>query len=246
MQAGEVKVRAHHFTAKIKMKQFQNNASDILRRMKHIDELCDVTLVSNDGETIMAHKVVLASASSLFMEMFQDCEDNKGVSMKGVQTKHMNAMIELIYNGETEIKLTECEAFLNILEEYRVASKESLSEEKEDTTSKTKYKELNKENDDIQINGIMNLEKEIKSQKQDILKFQKTFTQMKAEILKLRAENKVLKTNYVKPDMKDNESNDSKENKCSKNIDSKTQKESTFTEKVTDDYGKAAKKSTNI
>ena len=63
---------------------------------------------------------------------------------------------------------------------------------------------------------------------------------MKAEILKLRAENKVLKTNYVKPDMKDNESNDSKENKCSKNIDCKTQKESTFTEKVTDDYRKSS------
>ena len=54
---------------------------------------------------------------------------------------------------------------------------------------------------------------------------------MKAEILKLRAENKVLKTNYVKPDMKDNESNDSKDNKCSKKIDSETQTESTFTEK---------------
>ena len=86
--------------------------------MKHIEELCDVTLVSNDTETILAHKVVLASASSLFREMFQDC----------VQTKHMNDMIELIYNGETEIKETECEEFLNILEEYRVASKESLGE----------------------------------------------------------------------------------------------------------------------
>ena len=54
------------------MKQFQNNASDILERMKDIKELCDVTLVSEDGEIIQAHKVLLSSASTLFREMFQN------------------------------------------------------------------------------------------------------------------------------------------------------------------------------
>ena len=49
-----------------KMKQFQNNASDIIRKMKKIEEFCNVTLVSADGEKVLDHKVVLASASPLF------------------------------------------------------------------------------------------------------------------------------------------------------------------------------------
>ena len=153
------------------MKKFQTNASDILGRMIQSEEFCDVTLASDDGEKILAHKVVLASASTLFREIFQDSEENKGV-----QSKYMNAMVKLVYNGETEIKLIECEEFINILKQYSVASKESLSGDKEDTTSKKKYEEQNNDSNDTPENVIKKLENEIKSQKQDILKFQKTFT----------------------------------------------------------------------
>ena len=141
------------------MKQFQNDASDIIRKMKHIEEFCDVTLVSDDGEKILAHKVVLASASTLFREMFKDYKDNKDyneVRMKGVQSNYMKAMVELVYNGETEIKLSECEEFVNILKQYRVSSNESLSE-KEDKASKTKHGEQNDDKHDTMENVIPKL-----------------------------------------------------------------------------------------
>ena len=134
------------------MKKFQTNASDILGRMIQLEELCDVTLASDDGEKILAHKVVLASASTLFREIFQDSEENKGV-----QSKYMNAMVKLVYNGETEIKLIECEEFINILKQYSVASKESLSWDKEDTTSKKKYEEQNNDSNDTPENVIKKL-----------------------------------------------------------------------------------------
>ena len=216
------------------MKQFQNNASDIIRKMKSIEEFCDVTLVSNDGEKILAHKAVLASASTLFREMFKDYEDNKDykeVVMKGVQSNYMKAMVELVYNGETEIKLSECEEFVNILKQYKVASKEPLSEDKEDTTNKTKHVEQNKDKNYTMESVFPKLNNEINRQKQEILEFQSTFMQMRAEIYKLRAENKTFKLNYVQPETKDKEPIDPKKNKSSKKKDSETQTEATIIEK---------------
>ena len=83
------------------MKQFQNNASDILGRMKNIEEFCDVTLVSEDGEMFQAHKVVLSSASTLFREMFQNNKEAEEISMKGIHSRFMKALVDLVYNGET-------------------------------------------------------------------------------------------------------------------------------------------------
>ena len=193
------------------MKQFQNNACDIIGKMKNIEEFCDVTLVSDDGENVLAHKVVLASASTLFREMFKDYEDKtdyKEVRMKGVQSNYMKVMVELVYNGETEIKMSECEEFVNILKQYKVASKESLSEDKEDTTNKTKHVEQNKDKNDTMENIIPKLKNEINHQKQEILGFQTTFMRMRAEIYKLRAENETFKLNYMQPETKDKESID--------------------------------------
>ena len=198
------------------MKKFKNNASDILRRMKHIEEFCDVTLVSDDGEKILAHKVVLASASTLFRKIFLDYEEDKDyqeVNMKDVESKYMNSMLELINNGETEIKLIECEDFINILQDYCVASKESLSEDNEDKTSKTKYGEQNNDSDDTPEKSYQETLKKNKGSEA-----RHSFTQMKAEIYKLRAENKVFQLNYVKSDIKDKEPNKLKKNKTTTKI----------------------------
>ena len=153
-----------------------------------------MTLVSEEDERILAPKVVLASASTIFRDMLRTYEKDKEypvISMKGVQSKFINAMVDLIYHGETEVELSECEEFMNILIEYRVATGESSSKDKEDTTSKTKYKMKDIKNEDK--NGIKQLEDEIKHQNDDILKFQTTFTLMKREIYSLREENKELK-----------------------------------------------------
>ena len=58
------------------MEQFQKNPSEILRKMKQLEELSDVTLVSGNGEIIRAHKVVLASANKIFRDMIQTEEED--------------------------------------------------------------------------------------------------------------------------------------------------------------------------
>ena len=41
-------------------------------------------------------------------------KDYPVISMKGVQSKFIYAMVDLIYHGETEVELSECEVFINI------------------------------------------------------------------------------------------------------------------------------------
>ena len=65
-----------------------------------------MTLVSEDDERILAHRVVLASAGTIFRDMFRTYEKDKDyhvISIRGVQSKLINAMVDLIYHGETEV-----------------------------------------------------------------------------------------------------------------------------------------------
>ena len=110
-------------SAESKMEQLQNSSSDILRRMRNMEEFCDVTLVSDDGKRVWAHKVVLASASSFFRDIFQvdeEMEEYQVIDMKGVKSRLLRAMIDLVYNGETQVEQRECEEFLNIMSHYKV------------------------------------------------------------------------------------------------------------------------------
>ena len=75
--------------------------------MKHMEELCDVTLVSDDDKRIRAHKVVLASASTLFRDIFQNYDEEteyQVVHMRGVSSKLIVATIDLVYEGETQVE----------------------------------------------------------------------------------------------------------------------------------------------
>ena len=57
----------------------------------------DMTLVSEDGGRIRAHRVVLPSASTLFRDMFQTHEEKveyQVITMKGVTFTLMKAMVK--------------------------------------------------------------------------------------------------------------------------------------------------------
>jgi hypothetical protein len=113
------------------MERFQKSSSDMLRKMKDLEEFCDVTLVSDDGNRIRAHKVVLASASTIFRDMFQNDDDNteyEVIHVRGVKSKLIAAMVDLVYNGETTLKEKDCNDFLKTLKEYKIVKVKSTEE----------------------------------------------------------------------------------------------------------------------
>ena len=83
--------------------------------MYQLEEFCDVTLVSDDYDRIRAHKVVLASASTIFRDLFQSDDENpeyEVIRMREISSKFMVSIVDLIYNGETSVKERDCEQFL--------------------------------------------------------------------------------------------------------------------------------------
>ena len=90
-----------------------------------MEEFCDVTLVSNNEKRIPAQKVVLASAHTVFRDLFQSDEeqdDYQVIHIKGVKSSFMTAMVYLVYDGETKVKKTEfTNATVNLLEQQKQA-----------------------------------------------------------------------------------------------------------------------------
>ena len=70
-------------------------------------DLTDVTLVCKDGKQVEAHKVVLASTSPFFMELFK--------RYKHPPTPHIVfilAMVEFLYSGDANIDQENLDEFL--------------------------------------------------------------------------------------------------------------------------------------
>ena len=101
----------------------------MLKGMQDLEEFCDVTLVSEYGYRIRAHKVVLASASTVMRDTLQTNEENEYqvVHMNAVKSRLMRSIVDLLYNGETKVNQRDCEDFMNILSHYRIV-KENLKD----------------------------------------------------------------------------------------------------------------------
>ena len=90
-----------------------------------------MTLVSEDDSRIRAHKVVLASASTLFRDLFQNQDEDTDylvIHMRKVSSKFIKAMVDLVYNGEAQVEERDCDEFLKILKEYKMLKVKSTKE----------------------------------------------------------------------------------------------------------------------
>ena len=113
------------------MEKFQKSPSGMLQKMKDMEEFCDVTLISDDDKRFRAHKVVLASASTLFRDLFQNYDEEteyQVIHIRGVSSNLIAAMIDLVYDGETKVEERECDEFLKTLKQYKIVKVKSAEE----------------------------------------------------------------------------------------------------------------------
>ena len=105
----------------LKWNDFQENLNLSFGVLRNDQDFADVTLVSEDGTQIMTHKVILASSSPFFMEIFKrNKHPHPMIYMRGIKSDNLVAMIDFLYFGETNVNQESLDAFLSLAEELKL------------------------------------------------------------------------------------------------------------------------------
>lgn len=105
----------------LKWDDFQQNISTSLRELRSGSDFSDVTLVSEDGQHIEAHRIILSASSKLFMNMLnKNSHSHPMIYMKGLSEKYLQAILDFIYSGEVSIVQDDLEKFLALAEELQL------------------------------------------------------------------------------------------------------------------------------
>ena len=98
-------------------------------QLRKEDEFYDVTLVSDDEEHVLAHKVVLAASSGFFKNILRkSTHSNPMIFLSGINSKELNFILDYIYYGRVEMYQTEIDDFLNAAQKLRIEGLDSKEE----------------------------------------------------------------------------------------------------------------------
>ena len=105
----------------IKWNNFQQNVKTAFVDLRTDSDFTDVTLASEDGHQIEAHKVVLAASSPVFQNLLkQNKHSHPLIYLRGMKNEDLLAVVDFLYYGETNIYQENLDIFLNIAEELKL------------------------------------------------------------------------------------------------------------------------------
>ena len=95
----------------LKSDLFEVNAGKAFRELMEDTVFTDVTLVSNDGQMIHAHKVVLISSSTYF-KTIMEVDKNRSEVIVNIAHVQLMAIVKYIYTGEVRVLLDHMKDFM--------------------------------------------------------------------------------------------------------------------------------------
>ena len=105
----------------LKLSEFEGNIRQSFEELRNENKLCDVTLATDDGHQIQAHRVILSAGSTFFKEVFSKCsQQNLCLYLKGIFTDDLESIIDFLYKGETTILQEHLNSFLHTAQELKV------------------------------------------------------------------------------------------------------------------------------
>jgi len=104
--------------------RWDNSKTDIVnffRKLRENQKLTDVTLVTDEGQHIQAHKIILAAASLFFEDVFMKSNHtNMLVYLQGIGSCELEHVLNFVYTGEVVVSKKELKDFLQTAKKLKV------------------------------------------------------------------------------------------------------------------------------
>ena len=128
----------------LRWNDFQDNISSAFNSLRDDTNFTDVTLISEDGQQLQAHKVILSASSPFFMNIFKiNKHPNPLLYLKGFKAKQLHSIIDFMYHGVAEIHQEDLDGFLAVAEELQLKGLTGGAEQKEEHIEETKINPAN-------------------------------------------------------------------------------------------------------
>ena len=102
-------------------KESQSSLAPALQQLRQSGELLDVTLVSEDGTAVEAHRLVLSASSPVFRAMLgRHSQTQAIVFLPGASSSHLNSILDFLYTGETSVNHDEIDNFLGLANRFSI------------------------------------------------------------------------------------------------------------------------------
>ena len=106
----------------LKWNDFEQNISSSFGELRCDKDFVDVTLVSEDGQQVDLHKVVLASSSPFFQQLLKRSKQSQHpwIFMRGCKFEDLSAVVDFLYYGEANVFQENLDCFLALAGELQL------------------------------------------------------------------------------------------------------------------------------
>ena len=100
---------------------FSVDAADIFKDLANDLDFTNVTIVTDGGKTIKAHKVVLGAFSPFFKSLLiNNPHQHPLLYIRGVQWEDMRAILDFIYLGQTKVDMEKVNEFMELAKDLQI------------------------------------------------------------------------------------------------------------------------------
>ena len=152
----------------LKWNDFEQNISSAFGLLRQDTDFVDVTLVSEDGQQVELHKVVLASSSPFFKQLLKGSKQTQQpwILMRGTKFEDLTAIADFLYFGEVNVLQENLDDFLALAAELQLKGLSRNKEGDEAGKMESKPQKIKRKQKDKEIKKDKNVESD------DIIKVQ--------------------------------------------------------------------------